>query len=235
MTDHVEPAKGAEVETSKPHRHLAVVNTETGEQLDECPQCRDLKLDLQVARDEADGLQDVIRSQAAKMRAMKRDREAEAKRSEHWPAGVEAFAYWKTLCRHPRSSFTAARFELVEPFIEKHGLELVKLAIEGAAYDPHRASKPSRNGKVEVYDAFETIFKSPASFERHMKRAPREAIDRAKEQGLFAATYTATELRIKAEVILEVEAEGDFRELPDRVEDAVARARAELEGRALAT
>lgn len=187
-----------------------------------------LEAELLAVTDERDGLTEAMRSQGAKLRALRRDKEREAKRSEYWPQAVEAFTYWKQTTGHPRSQFTADRFFLLEPFLKKDGLDLVILAIDGAAYDPHVASRPNRNGKIETYDALETIFKSRASFERHVNRAPVKRIAMMKDAGAIPFRYTPDELRIKAEVILHLEDPWDEREWSDRVADAIARAREEL-------
>lgn len=192
-----------------------------------------LKRELAENEDERDGLVETVRSQAAKIRNLRRDRERSAGASANWPAALEAFEYWRVVTGHPRSKFTVERFYLLEPFLERDGLDLVKLAIDGAGHEPYRADKPNRNGTVEVYDSLETIFKSRASFERHVNRAPRERLRQVRDEaGVgFGPPYTPLELRIKAEVILKLNDETDDRDMGIRVSEAVDYARRELEGR----
>lgn len=228
---HLEPVPDPEPDVPAPTPLRLVDSDGSYTELAGDPRERIAALEAELAhvQDEADGLTETVRSQAAKIRNLRRDKEAEARGSKHWPDAVEAFTYWKQATGHPRTQFTAERFFLLEPFLRKDGLDLVKAAIDGAAYDPHTASRPNRNGKRETYDALETIFKSRASFERHVNRAPLERLRQLREKaGALSEQYTQEELRIKVEVILHLEAAFDHREEAERIEDATARAREEL-------
>lgn len=222
---------------------LRLVDPQTGDfaEVDGDPleRIRRLEAELAEATAENEGLVREVRSLVVKLRNAERDRDRAARRSELWPAAVEAFTYWRTLTgRTSRTQMTAERFYLLEPYLKRDGLDAVKLAIDGAAFDPHTADRPNRNGKVERYDSLETIFKHRAAFERHVNRAPRERLRQVRDEGYLAPRYTPLELRLKAEVILALEI-GDVETPPadigERVSAAVERARLELEGRALAS
>lgn len=203
-------------------RHLAVVDTQTGEVVEhdeQCEGCRQLAV-------EVEGLEEAHRSAMAKVRLLRRDKEAEARSSEYWPAALEAFNYWRTETGHGRTQWSVDRFHLLEPYLKKDGLEMVKLAIDGAAFNPYKASAPNRNGKVEVYDGLETIFKTRGAFERHCNRAPVERIRAVKEAGELTEP-SPVDLRCKAEVILAL-MPTDQRTPYERASEAVLEAAREL-------
>lgn len=188
-----------------------------------------LTAELSMKTLEAEGLDETVRSQGAKIRLLRRDKEAKARRDALWPDAVELFTYWKVCTGHSRTDFTVERFELLRPFLKKDGLAVCRLAVDGAVYDPYHADKPNRNGHIEVHDHLETIFKSRAGFERHVNRAPRERLHEVKEGGGFGK-IDPLELRIKAEVILTLMPEDDKRPYHEKTDEAVERARRELNG-----
>jgi hypothetical protein len=83
------------------------------------------------------------------------------------------FEYWQATCRHPRATWNAERFFLVEPFVKKHGVEMCKRAVDGAAFDPFVTTR--RNGSTKRHDGFDLIFRSVDKFEEFANRAPRKA------------------------------------------------------------
>lgn len=161
-----------------PHLHL--VNTETGEVHEKCPGC-------QVKDDEIEGLQGTIRSQAAKITALKRDREREAREHQLWPVAVEVVRVWRVMCRHGRASFGAAEFELIRPILQekRYGkdLEERKLmclrAIAGAAFDPFISQR--RNGSRKRHDDLDLIFRSRSKFQEFCNKAPADWLERLPE------------------------------------------------------
>jgi hypothetical protein len=177
-----------------------------------------------------EGLEEAHRSAMAKVRLLRRDKDAQAREDALWPLAIEAFTYWQGATGHGRSEWNTARFELVKPYLKSPGIEVVKLAIDGAAHEPYRASKPNKNGHVEVYDSWETIFKNRGSFERHVNRAPRERLREVRDAGAMPVLDHYS-LRVKAEVILTLELSDDPRPMPERVDEALRRARLELETR----
>ena len=207
-------------------RHLRPV--ETGElHADEPQTLGEAITALRDVRLELEGLEEAHRSAMAKVRILRRDRNREARRDGLWPLGVEAFAYWQAQTGHGKSVFTPERFWLVRPYLLHDGIELVKLAIDGAAFDPYRADRPNRAGRLEVFDSWETIFKSRGAFERHCNRAPAERVSLVRECGL-APILDPLSLRVKAEVILTHELGDDPRPMPVKVAEALESARLEL-------
>lgn len=234
MTDRTQPetleaaaardrldAEDAERRAETQQPRLVLVDTETGETLPDgaCPGCEQRDVEIE-------GLEEAHRSAMAKVRMLRRDKDAEARRDALWPQAVEAFEFYKRETGHARTKWSADRFFLLRPYLMDDGLELVKCAIAGAASDPHRASRPNKNGHVETYDSLETIFKNRASFERHVNRAPRELL-RAARKGQDPDPEL---LRTKAETIL-VLTPPDGRPIGERVDDAIALAWTELGGR----
>lgn len=216
------------------HPELVIVDTRDGTQVERCPGCQERDELIRRGTDENEGLVEQIRSIAAKLRKARRDKEAEMKQHDLFPNVKEAFEYWLVETgRTKRTRLDPKRFELLEPFVKKDGLPMVKLAIDGAVYDPHTADRPGRNGKTEKYDGLETIFKHRGAFERHVKKAPLERLRQVRDESGFGEAYTPTDLRVKAEVILAVEGayelEGDA--LRMAVAGAVERAERELSGR----
>lgn len=231
-----EPARHLQAVEDAPDEPLpyAVFDKTTGAELDECPGCRRRDAIIQDGTDENEGLVEQVRSMAAKLRKARRDREREMREHDLFPNVKEAFEYWLVETgRTKRTKLDPKRFDLLEPFVKKDGLPMVKLAIDGAVYDPHKADRPQRNGKREVYDGLETIFKHRGAFERHVKKAPVERLRAVRDSGGFGEAYTDTDLRIKAEVMLALEGGYDLEgeALKMATASALERARAELEGR----
>lgn len=125
---------------------------------------------VQALRDEIAGLQRDIRGWAARYAQLKRDKDREARSHERWPEAVAVFQHWQRVCRHPRSAFTADRFWLVLPFLERHGVELVRRAIDGAAYDPYTVRR--KNGSIKRFDDWELVFRDEGKFNDFANRAP---------------------------------------------------------------
>lgn len=155
---------------------LVVLNPATGEQFP-------LSAHTQRMEDEIAGLQRDIRGWAARYRNLERDKEAEAAESPVWPAALRIFEHWKSACRHPKSSWTLDRFELVRPFLEKLGDKakppaerlaeaeaLCKRAIDGAAHDPFVTTR--KNGSAKRHDGLDLIFRNADKMEEFCNRAP---------------------------------------------------------------
>lgn len=165
---------GAWPVSAAPARHLHVVDAESGEVLEACPNCARLE-------DEVSGLERVIRSQAATITALERDREAEARAHAAWPTAVEQFRLYCQLTPKqngkPRGlRFDAARFECWLPHFKKWGAEMCLRAIVGRVFDHHVGER--KNGTAIHYYEWERIFGNlgkgtPAeNFEESVRRAP---------------------------------------------------------------
>lgn len=162
------------VETELP---LIVVNPETGERIGTLAEI------TQRLEDEVSSLTRALRAEGVRYENLKRDKEAEARKSEVWPAAKRVFDYWRRECKHPRSVFTLDRFELIRPFLEKLGDKkkssperlgeaeaLCKRAIDGAAHDPFVTER--RNGTKKRHDGIDLIFRNADKMEEFCNRAP---------------------------------------------------------------
>jgi hypothetical protein len=162
--------------------NLVVMNTDTGEQL----QLEDY---LQGLRDEVSGLQRSLGAEHRRYEQLKRDKLAEAKEAEIWPAGLRVFEHWRKRCKNgsKRTTFTLDRFEMIAPFLEQYGdrkappeqrLEeaeaLCKLAVEGIAFDHYET--PGKNGKMVHHIGWHLIFGEADLFEKRCNAAPVEMI-----------------------------------------------------------
>lgn len=180
--------------SAQPDRHLrpvedtaplVVVNAETGERVG-------MLVDhVQSLEDEVAGLQRDIRGWAARFGDLKRDKDAEAEKSEVWPAAVRVFDYWRVRTgRSKRTVFTLDRFEMVRPWLEKLGNPkaspddrlaeaeaLCKLAVDGIAFD-HYVER-AKNGTERHHTGWHLIFKEADQFEKRCNSAPREKIAEA--------------------------------------------------------
>lgn len=160
---------------------LLVVNPATGESIPFLEYTQDL-------RDQIEGLETDVRSWRTRHANLKRDKQAEATRHALWPRVLELFEVWKVKCNHPKTNFDADYFECGRIMYERHGEDVCKLAIEGAAYAP--STKPRRNGTVERFDDFELIFRSETKLASFVNRAPRELLQAHK------AKVTAAQQRL---------------------------------------
>lgn len=101
------------------------------------------------------------------------DREAEAYENKWFLPLADCFWYWREMTGHRKSEYTVDRFENALPFAKSRKYRpLIRAAIRGIAHDPFIATKPNRNGRLERYDSWETLFKSAGSFERYANRDP---------------------------------------------------------------
>ena len=148
---------------ANPARHLHVVDADTGEKLDGCPNCEVLQVQL-------DGRLRDIRSWTARYNDLSRDKEADAKKDPLWPEAGELFNFWKRMTGHKKSEWSLDRFELVEPFLKKDGQLLCRIAVVGAAYDPFITRR--KNGSLNRHDGFDLIFRNREKFEEMANRAP---------------------------------------------------------------
>lgn len=150
---------------AREQRHLHPIDPDTGEIT--CPEC----LERQRVLDE---LTRKYHGALAQIGRLRNDTETEARRHALWPQALAHHDYWRDICNHPRSEFTAERFWLCERFVradEEDGTDYAMRAIEGAAFDP--MTRERRNGTVERYDSWELIFRDRGKFESFVSRAPR--------------------------------------------------------------
>lgn len=177
--------------TKPEHRHLRVSDPDTGEVFEDgCPACA-------AREDIINGLERKIRGLIMENANLRRDKEAEAKRSGLWPVGVRLFALWKKAASSKGSKFKYDRFALVEPFLrsydrEKHfvsaqtgppqnPLEECVAAIIGRVFDHYGkdGSVTRENGTRKHFFEFERIFASSKEFDESVARRPRDWRERA--------------------------------------------------------
>jgi hypothetical protein len=87
---------------------------------------------------------------------------------------------WRVLCNHPRSSFGAAEFDLIRPFLQdkQYGRDLDERllmclrAVAGASFDAFTTRR--KNGSVKRHDGLDLIFRNRSKFEEMVNRAPRD-------------------------------------------------------------
>lgn len=159
--------------SAQPERHLKPV-PEEGEELfvlnPKTGETRPLADHVQDLDDVIAGLRRDVNAEHLRFENLKRDKAAEAKGSAYWPKAKEVFDYWCEVCKHPNSKFDAPRFELILPHLEEHGVELCKLACDGAAFDPFTTKR--KNGKPKRHDGIGLIFRDADHFEDFCNRAP---------------------------------------------------------------
>lgn len=130
------------------------------------------------------GLEGEIRSLAAKITQLKRDKEQEAREHPLWPTALQVFKAWKALCNHPKAAWGADRFEEIRPYLQDKAygktLEERKLvclrAIVGAAFDPYITRR--KNGSPRRHDGWDLVFRSRDKLEEFANKAPADWRDR---------------------------------------------------------
>jgi hypothetical protein len=144
---------------AEPARHLAIV-----EAVEVDPQA-------QAFLDTIAGLEHDVRSWARRYAELQRDKNAEARAHDSWPTLSALFTYWRQLTGHGRARWTGDRFWLALPLWQTFGTGNCAAGVAGIAHDPNR--KPMKNGKVEVFDSFELLFRNAGTLERYIRRRPR--------------------------------------------------------------
>jgi hypothetical protein len=141
-----------------PKPRLRVVDSKTGELHETCPTCAEW--------------QKKYNGVLSQLGIMRRDLEGRAQDHHLFPDAKKLFDLWRERCKHPRSKFTADRFDQILPHLrdEDFGYEMCQRAIEGAAYDPNTGIR--RNGSVVRYDDWELIFRNRGKAEDFANRAP---------------------------------------------------------------
>lgn len=154
-------------------RHLQLLDPDTGEVAADAPSYADALHLLAEKEDVIAGLESEIRSLASKLTKARRDKLREAQDSDDWPKVREVFDYWRKVCNHPKSKFDLTRFEQIRPYLNKYGLELCKLAVDGAGFEPYITAR--KNGTAKRHDGIDLVFRSADKFEEFCNRAPRES------------------------------------------------------------
>jgi hypothetical protein len=146
--------------------------TEHGEVVEEpCPNCA--------------GAEKEVRAWRMRYANLKREVDNELEGHELFPEAKRLFDFWRERCKHPRSKFTAERFEQCLPHLRDLGADLCKRAIEGIAYDPYITRR--KNGSVERHDAWSLLFRNREKVEEFANRAPYHLPDPQKVATLARA------------------------------------------------
>lgn len=138
------------------HRHLHIVDSESGEVFDECPVCVQYEKDLRILK--------------AKLTRLQRDEEEEARKHKLWAEAETVHAWWRIACDHPGVKFGAEEFHQALPRLKEVGPVGLLKAVAGAAYDP--STQTMRNGRKKRYDDWELICRSSAKYRSFAERAP---------------------------------------------------------------
>lgn len=156
-------------------KHLRLLDAETGEITEfACAHCKGKE-------DEVKELLKKFRGQSRELAELRRDKDAEARAHQAWPLLGALFLYWQELTGHTKAKWEPGRFWDALPLWKTFGTGNCAAAIAGLAFDANR--KPMKNGKIEVYDSWELLFRNAGTLERYIKRRPTdwELPDRFKE------------------------------------------------------
>lgn len=154
-----------ELTKKAPDARAVLVDLETGEQIEECPHCRELEAQITMAERD-------LRRYRARLTKLERDAERDARAHKLWAQAEAAHNWWAIACDHPGVTFEAEEFNYLLPHLKARdrGLYVVLQAIAGAAYDP--ACKPQRNGKTKRFNDLELITRTKKHLHDFAGRAP---------------------------------------------------------------
>jgi hypothetical protein len=143
---------------------LGVVSPQTGEVVS-CPQC-------QHREDVIVQLEKENRLHKAKITKLERDTETECRADPLWAEAEAVFDWYRLACWHPRATFDAEDFKLLQPHLKRSGPVGCLKAICGAAFDPYETEQ--KNGRMKRFDGVDTVFATKAKMERFAERVPGE-------------------------------------------------------------
>lgn len=149
---------------------LKLVDPDTGELAADAPSYSEALATLAKLGTQIRMLERDIAGKRLRIAELESDREARAM-EDPLRAEVELIhVVWKVACKRRRPLHFADR-ERISRSVKKLGLAKCLAAVAGAAYDPNR-SKPRRNGRCEVYNDLELIFREYANVNRFAGRVP---------------------------------------------------------------
>ena len=142
----------------------SVIELGTGSILDECPGCQEK--DMVITE-----LQKTIKGEKLKNAALRREKEDDIKDGAFYEDAMECFAFWKLVCKHPRSEMDLDRYKDIVPFLRNpnYGKELCLRAIAGAA---HKPTNTNMRGDEKIFNDWNLIFRNNTKFENFCNRAP---------------------------------------------------------------
>lgn len=149
-------------------RPLLRVVDEQGEVHEGCPGCDEAERTLvQYEKD--------LRILKAKITKLERDTETECRADPLWAEAEAVFDWYRLACWHPRATFDAEDFKLLQPHLKRSGPIGCLKAICGAAFDPYETEQ--KNGRSKKHDGWDTVFATKAKMERFAERVPGEEGD----------------------------------------------------------
>lgn len=134
-----------------------------GEQV-HCAKCDALE-------DQLAGANKDVSAWRARHAALERNKDAAARSNAWWLPAQALFEVWKTKTGHKNSKWSTDRFEMAEPHLRAHGVEMFARAIEGLSYNPYENLR--KNGTMQKYDSWATLCKNRDAFEEYANRAPK--------------------------------------------------------------
>lgn len=149
-------------------QHLRLVDADTGEVHDACPNCEALSAQLA-------GVEKEVRAWRTRYQKLKQDDEKEARDHNLFPTAKRLFDVWRHVCDHEQARFTIDRFWLIEPFLRSHGSIRCCRAILGAAKDPFVTRR--KNGREKRHNGWDLVFRSADKLEDFEERAPPRFTD----------------------------------------------------------
>lgn len=146
---------------------LRLIDTETGEVHETCPNCVESERILAE-------LERKYRGALSQIGNLRRDKAKEAEQHKLFPRARRLFDVWRRVCDHPRAKWTPDRFWEVEPRLRDYGEVRVCRAIMGGAYDPFVTRR--KNGKPNRHNKWPQIM-AASKFEDFEERAPARFTD----------------------------------------------------------
>ncbi len=155
---------------AEPARHLQLVDTETGQVVDDGPTYAELTARLQAAEELNLGQEATIKSQAAMIGRLKG--KLEAADPEAHPRHKEMAALierWRTATGHEKSKASKDRFDLIRArFNDGYEIETIELAIDGLGAFPFVVSAERRREgpSAQRYDQLKHALNGGQDLER---------------------------------------------------------------------
>jgi hypothetical protein len=144
-------------------RRLYALDLQTGEIA--CPSC-------QRKEDELAELLRKFRGQSRELAELRRDKDTQARADQAWPILLSLFDYHRVLTGHKRARWTSDRFWCALGIWREFGTGNCAAGIAGIAYEPN--CKQLKNGRIEVFDSWELLFRNSGTFERYCRRRPKD-------------------------------------------------------------
>ena len=132
----------------------------------------DVPSEQRAMLDVIEGLERDIRGWTRRYAELQRDKDAEARAHESWPTLMALFAYWREETGHLKARWTGDRFWAALPLWQSFGTGNCAAGVAGIGHEPNR--KQLKNGRWEVYNSWELLFRNAGTLERYAKRRPKD-------------------------------------------------------------